>query len=120
MPTQKIQSVYLKTQRMDVLQGFYENALGLTPAFRDGNRWSQFRVGTTNFALSSPEEGAPAAAGAVIVFEVDDLALATEQIARNGGRLMDSRDMGAHGSVSTFADPDENIFQVFAKAPKPD
>lgn len=116
MTVQKIQSVYLRTERMDELHAFYETAVGLAPAFRDGNRWSQFRVGNTNFALSAPEEAAPVEGAAVVVFEVDDLQAATDRITGGGGRALGARDMGAHGTVATFADPDNNIFQVFAKA----
>lgn len=116
MTVQKIQSVYLRTERMNDLHAFYETALGLAPTFRDGNKWSQFRVGNTNFALSAPEEAAPVEGAAVIVFEAEDMEAATHRITTGGGRLLASRDMGTHGTVATFADPDNNIFQVFAKS----
>ena len=58
MGVQKIQSVYTVVNDMEVLQAFYSQVLGLQPKFRDKDRWTQFSVAHTNFALSSAEEAA--------------------------------------------------------------
>jgi hypothetical protein len=69
MSVQKIQSVYIVVNDMDALQAFYSRVLGTQAKFRDQNRWTQFSVGNTHFALSSAEEAMPGATGSVIVFE---------------------------------------------------
>lgn len=120
MSVQKIQSVYRVVNDMELLQAFYSQALGLQPKFRDQDRWTQFSVGNTNFALSSAEEAAPDAAGSVIVFEVASLAGFRESVERAGGRFVGERDMGSHGTVLTFKDPEGHPFQVFSKSiPQP-
>jgi len=48
----------------------------------------------------------------VIVFEATDVAALTERIEHLGGRQISSRDMGQHGNVVTFADPEDNLFQL--------
>jgi predicted enzyme related to lactoylglutathione lyase len=119
MTIHKIQSVYTVVRDMDRMQDFYAKGLGLATKFRDGDAWCQFGVGTTNFALSSAAEAAVGAQGSVLVFETDDLAGARASIEQAGGRFLLQRDMGTHGAVLTFADPEDNLFQIFAKAPKP-
>jgi hypothetical protein len=32
-----------------------------------------------------------------------------------GGRHLSSRDMGSHGGVATFADPENNLFQLHVR-----
>ena len=45
-------------------------------------------------------------------FDAAELASVAARIERLGGRHLASRDMGAHGSVATFADPEGNLFQL--------
>lgn len=119
MSVQKIQSVYTVVNDMDALQAFYSQALGLQPKFRDKDRWTQFSVGNFNFALSSAEEAAPGAAGSVIVFEAAGLAGIRESVEGAGGKFVGERDMGSHGKVLTFTDPEGHPFQVFCKSTSP-
>jgi predicted enzyme related to lactoylglutathione lyase len=116
MSVQKIQSVYTVVDNMDALQAFYSQFLGLQPKFRDKNRWTQFCVGNTNFALSSAEEAAPGAAGSVIVFEAAGLDGIRESVEGAGGKFVGERDMDSHGKVLTFKDPEGHPFQVFSKS----
>lgn len=117
MSVLKLQSVYTITKDMDALQGFYSRILGMQPKFRDKDRWTQFTVGNNNFALSSPEEAAQGATGSVVVFEATGLDGISESVEGAGGKLLGERDMGAHGKVLTFMDPEGNPFQVFSKSP---
>ena len=112
MPPSAIRSVYTIAQDMDLMQTFYGGALELPLAFRDQDKWCQFKAGPLPFALSSRSEAAPGARGSVIVFNATDLAALTQRIERLGGRHISSRDMGSHGSVATFADPENNLFQL--------
>ncbi|HEY8610489.1 MAG TPA: VOC family protein [Roseomonas sp.] len=110
-----MQSVYTVIRDMDAAERFYGAALGLSPSFRDGERWCQFRPDNTNFALSSAEEAAPGASGSVAAFEVDDAAKTERRMREAGGGIVVRRDMGAHGAVLTCADPEGNLFQIFSR-----
>jgi predicted enzyme related to lactoylglutathione lyase len=112
----KLQNAYYVTRDMERAVGFYRDALGLSLKFQDGAKWAQFDAGGVNFSLSAPEEAAPAAAGAVVIFEVDDLNAARTRLTANGATVMDSRDMGSHGRSLTFRDPDGNVVQLFQRA----
>ena len=94
------------------MQAFYADALELPLAFRDRDNWCQFKARQVAFALSSPAEAAKGARGSVVVFGATDVAAITQRIERLGGRRLSSRDMGPHGSVATFADPENNLFQI--------
>src|SRR5260370_20618183 len=112
MPLGTIRSVYTVANDMDLMHAFYEGALELPLAFRDRDNWCQFKAGPVSFALSSPSDAAKGARGSVIVFDAIDVAVLAERIERLGGRHLSSRDMGSHGSVATFADPANNLFQL--------
>ena len=118
MTIKSLQNVYVVAEDMDRAVAFYGEALGLELKFRDGDRWTQFRLGAGNFSLASPAEaGAGAgAAGAVPVFEVDDLDGAVARVAEGGGSVSERRDMGAHGRSANCADPAGNRFQLFQRA----
>lgn len=116
MGVQRIQSVYTVVNDMDALQAFYSQVLGTQAKFRDKDRWTQFGVGNINFALSSAEEAAPGAAGSVIVFEAAGLDGIRESVEGAGGKFVAERDMGSHGKVLTFTDPEGHPFQVFSKS----
>jgi predicted enzyme related to lactoylglutathione lyase len=115
MPLGAIRSVYTVANDMDLMQAFYEGALELPLAFRDRDNWCQFKAGQVSFALSSPSEAANGARGSVIVFDAIDVAVIAQRIERLGGRHLSSRDMGSHGSVATFADPESNLFQLHVR-----
>ena len=115
MPLHSIRSVYTVAQDMDLMQAFYAGALELPLAFRDRDNWCQFKAGPVAFALSSPSEAAQGARGSVIVFDAADLAALAQRIERLSGRLLASRDMGSHGGVATFADPENNLLQLHVR-----
>ena len=112
-----IQTVYFVAKDMGRLEDFYVSALGIPVQFRDENKWTQFRLQRSAFALSSTEEAAQGAVGAAPVFQVSGEAQdeVRHKILSAGGQLLEQRDMGTHGTVTTYRDPEENIFQVFSK-----
>ena len=114
-----VRSVYTVASNMDLMRAFYEESLELSLAFRDRDNWCQFRAGQVAFALSSKSEAAQGARGSVIVFDAIDLAALLPRIERIGGRHLSSRDMGSHGSVATFADPENNLFQLHVRPGDP-
>ncbi|MGA7777524.1 MAG: VOC family protein [Paraburkholderia sp.] len=113
-----LQTVYLVAKDMGRLGDFYATALGMPVQFRDENKWTQFRLQRSAFALSSAEEAAPGAVGAVPVFHVagEDQNELQQKILSAGGQLLAQRDMGTHGVVVTYMDPEDNLFQVFSKS----
>lgn len=113
----RVHGVYTVIRDMDAAERFYAAALGIAPRFRDGARWCQFRLGEVNFALGSPEEAAPGAAGSIAVFETTELDAAAARVTVAGGAVLSRRDMGAHGIVLTCADPEQNLFQLFSRSP---
>ena len=115
VPFSAIRSVYTVANDMDLMRAFYEEALALPLAFRDRDQWCQFKAGQVLFALSSPSEAAEGARGSVIVFDANDVAVFVQRIERLGGRHLSSRDMGSHGSVATFSDPENNLFQLHVR-----
>src|SRR5258708_2272054 len=115
MPLGAIRSVYTVASDMDLMCAFYEEALEPPLAFRDRDNWCQFKAGPVAFALSSPSEAAKGARGSVIVFDAVDVAVVVRRIEQLGGRHLSSRDMGSHGSTATFADPENNLFQLHVR-----
>jgi predicted enzyme related to lactoylglutathione lyase len=115
MPLGAVRSVYTVASDMDLMRAFFEEALELPLAFRDRDNWCQFKAGQVSFALSSPSEAARGARGSVIVFDATDVDALALRIERLGGRHLSSRDMGSHGSVATFADPENNLFQLHVR-----
>jgi predicted enzyme related to lactoylglutathione lyase len=119
MPVSAIRSLCTVVNDMDLMQAFYQGALELPLGFRDRDNWSQFKTGQISFALSAASEAAQGALGSVIVFDVVDVTAFAQRIERLGGRHLSSRDMGSHGSVATFADPENNLFQLHVRAGGP-
>lgn len=112
----RVQSVYYTVKDMGRAVSFYEQVFGLKLKFRDGEKWAQFDAGNVGFALSSAEESASTEGGAVTAFEVDDLTPYEVAIRNAGCDVLQVRDMGSHGRVLAFRDPEGNIVQLFAKA----
>ena len=118
MQTAGVSGVYMVVDDMDRAQRFYEDALGLVTKFRDRSSWCQFDTGNVSFSLSSPEEAGGRAQGVVIVFKAEQLAGIRQQVEDAGGTFRALRDMGSHGTIVTFADPDGNDFQVLIPSAK--
>lgn len=113
----RLQTVFVVARRPGELHAFYEQALGLPLKFRDQDKWIQYGISNTNVALASVEEAAPAEAGLVMVFEVDDFTGAKERVEAAGGQVLGVRDMGPHGAVLSLRDPEGNVVQLFKRAP---
>jgi len=112
---QRIQNTYLVAKDAGALAHFYQTALQLKLKFRDGDHWIQFDAGGHNFAIAGPREAA-VVQGAVVVFEVNDLAPVCQRFEELGGRVESIRDMGLHGKVATLIDISGNAIQCYQGA----
>jgi predicted enzyme related to lactoylglutathione lyase len=55
-------------------RAFYEQALGLAPGELYSDRWTEYDLGDTAFAITTVDMGhPPGTKGALVAFEVDDL-----------------------------------------------
>lgn len=111
-----LQVAYVVIDGMANNRAFYEDVLGLAPKFADGERWAQYDLGGTNFALAAPGEAPAGTRGAVLVFQVEDIEAAIQRLTAAGTSVDERRDMSAHGRVATFTDPSGNRLQLFARA----
>jgi predicted enzyme related to lactoylglutathione lyase len=116
----KVRHVYLTASQPARLAEFYEKT-GLSIRFADGERWIQFRTEGAAFCVSGLEESAAAASSnAVVVFEVEKLEPVLDRAVAAGATIISpARDMGSHGRLAQFRDPDNNIIQLFEAATKP-
>jgi predicted enzyme related to lactoylglutathione lyase len=116
-PVGRLRHVYLSTKDPEALAAFYGDALGLEVRFADPERWVQFRLDGTAFAVAGPAEAPAGAPGLTVpVFEVEDLDAWPSRLAAAGAEVdPEIRDMGGHGRVLTARDPEGNVFQLFAK-----
>lgn len=112
----RVQSVYYTVADMDRAQAFYDKVFGMKLKFRDGDKWTQFDAGNVSVALSSRAESASAEGGAVVAFEVEDMAAFEARLQDAGAEIIQRRDMGGHGKVIAFRDSEGNIVQIFAKS----
>ncbi len=111
----RVQSVYYTVKDMNRAVEFYQGVFGMALKFRDGDKWAQFDGGSVSVALSSAGESASLEGGAVVAFEVDDMAACEARLKAVGATVLARRDMGAHGAVVAFRDSEGNIAQLFAK-----
>lgn len=112
----RIKNIHFVARDVGGSADFWQHAIGLSVRFRDGDRWVQLQAGEDPLAIASPGEGVPGQNGAVPVFEVDNLETYSAAIADHGGRIISLRDMGGHGQVLTFSDPEGNVAQLQVRA----
>ena len=111
----RLQLGYVVARVPDALSSFYRDVLGVATKFADPPRWFQFRLENASLAVSAASEAPPGARGTVLVFESDEPDL-HQRVLHFGGAFISRRDMGDHGRVSTYVDPEGNFFQVFRRA----
>jgi predicted enzyme related to lactoylglutathione lyase len=111
----RIKTIYVPADDVASVSAFYEQMLGLKPRFRDGDRWVQFSVGDTGFAVASRDESAKGADGPVVVFEATD-STDHKRILTAGATPVAERDMGSHGRTRTYRGPGGALIQLFWRA----
>lgn len=112
----RLQNVYVVANDVPATAAFYEQLFGLPRKFCDGERWIQFDVQGSAFALGCAAEGVAGQSGAVPVFEVQEFTGIEALVQQAGGEVQGLRDMGSHGRVMTVRDPAGNSIQLFCRA----
>jgi len=100
---------------LDRARRFYEQVLGVTlsvhtvgPLAMAWFPWAEGAAGATG-SLVKGESYAPAAAGTVVYFSVDEIEGALERVLRNGGRvLLPKTSIGEYGFIAHFEDCEGN------------
>jgi predicted enzyme related to lactoylglutathione lyase len=117
MKIKKLRQVFVVAKDLERAVRFWQETLGLELAFRDGDRWVQFKAGDVSFALASEAEGQGAPPGvAVPVFEVEDLDSALAELRAAGAEVGALRDMGAHGRTAAATPPGGPRIVLFQRA----
>ncbi len=115
----RLQNIHFAARDVERIADFWQQALGMSLRFRDADRWVQLKAGNDPLAIASPGEAIADQVGAVPVFEVDDLDAHIAAITAHGGSILTDRDMGSHGRVLTFRDPEGNAAQLLKRAAGP-
>lgn len=111
----KLQNIILPVKDTVVAERFYREGLGFELRFRDTEKWTQMKAGSTNVALASPVETPPGAVGPTPVFEVEDLDGTLAHLQLLGAQVVEVRDMASHGRTAALRDPDGNLIQLFER-----
>lgn len=114
-----LQNAFYRARDIEKADRFYGGLLDASLKFADGNRWRQYEIGGRKFALASDEEAHPQMRGAALVFETDDLDASKAKAVELGGKILEIRDMGSHGTTVVLTDPEGNVLHLWARAPAP-
>ena len=88
---------------------FYERVLGLKVESSFGDEWIEYDVAGTTFAITSMDTNhKPAAKGAVVAFEVNDLAQAVGRLKDEGVRVVQEDAESPVCRSAIALDPDGN------------
>ena len=116
MTVGRVRQVFISARDFDGQCRFYEQILGLSLQFRDGDNWAQFSAGDISLAVAASEETMGAAPGSwVPVFEVEDMEATLNAVESAGGSHGSIRDMGEHGRTVLAADAAGCQFAMLAK-----
>lgn len=115
MSVLRVQNVVYVVEDLDRAEAFYRDVLELPLRFRDGDRWAQFALGPSGFALSSRAEAGHGARGGVAVLEVTELDAARGLLEAASAPVLSERDMGAHGRTLAFRDSEGNIAHLIER-----
>lgn len=117
-----IRMVSVNVRDLPKSQPFYQNVLGLVKTSHDENVNADLYELPGSSAplavhqMTADDEGRPPGTVSGIILYVDDVARATTEIAKRGGRIADAAEKTSFGSVfATIADPEGNEFLLTQK-----
>lgn len=111
-----LQNAFYRVRDIEKADRFYGGLLDASPKFADGNKWRQYEIGDRKFALASEEEAHPQMQGAALIFETDDLDASKARAVEFGGKVLETRNMGPHGTTVVLTDPEGNVLHLWAHA----
>lgn len=109
---QKIGNVFYRVRDMDAAIRFYQDVLGLSLKFRDGNHWAAFDVAGATLALDGDEAPEGGRGGATVSLRVDDLDAFAGQLKARGAET-GSIQAGAHERRLELRDPSGNVLVAY-------
>lgn len=113
MGIQRIGNVFYRTRDMAAAVRFYQDVLGFTLRFRDGDNWAAFDLSGMTFAL---EGGAPGGAGgATVSLRVEGLDALVDELRLRGADVSDAA-TGPHERRATLRDPEGNELLLYEPA----
>lgn len=104
-------AVFYQVCNMDRAVAFYEEALELQLARREGNDWAEFEVGGGTLALSGELAVTPQKGGATVVLRTTDLDALERRLAERSVRRGRIQPMGGARMLELY-DPDGNEIVV--------
>jgi predicted enzyme related to lactoylglutathione lyase len=113
----KVGMVIHPVDELDTAVRFYEDVLGLTVKFRDGDRFCAFDVNGVTIALAAGDEARVTAGTTGVSYKVDDVAAAVDRLVEGGAAVVHPAESGPHEMRATLRDPAGNVFGVYG--PKP-
>ncbi len=108
----KVRRIILFTSRMEAMEAFYRDVLGLKVAGREDG-WVDFDAGECHLALHA-DGGKPGKRPPKIVFHATDVAAARATLVKRGakmGKVVSARQF----DMCNGADPDGNPFQISSR-----
>ncbi|HXN07953.1 MAG TPA: VOC family protein [Nitrospiria bacterium] len=94
-------------------KGFYENVLGLKVGYNFKDKWVEYNVADSAFAITTTEMGhLPGAKGAVVAFEVTDLDSFVKTLKDNGVTFVADTFSTPVCRMAVIQDPDQNDITV--------
>ena len=104
-------AVFYQVCNMDRAVAFYRDVLGLELARREGNDWTEFRVGDGTLALSGELAVAPQKGGATVVLRTADIEALERRLAEHSVTRGRVQPMGGARMLELY-DPDGNEIVV--------
>ena len=116
-PAARLSKIFYPAVDLGALLAFYQDALGLSVKFRDGDRYAEFHRQEVSLALTAGGEAVtdrPA-----IGISVPDLEAALAAVLRAGGAVVGPVTEGPHELRAVVRDPAGNQLVVFSPLPRP-
>ena len=107
-----IATVWLPVSDMERAVSFYRDSLGLEVVEHDGD-WTEVTAGDQRIGLNEGESPA-GDGGAVIAFDVDDIAATVESLQGDGVEFAGEVSEHPWGKIAPFKDSEGNDLQLYA------
>lgn len=106
--------IILYVQDMEKQVGFYRDMLGLK--LKEGQElnlwWMEFETGSCTLALHGGTSGKPGKDAPRLVFGVEDVEVARQELIKLGVPMGSVRKVESGGLVCEGLDPEDNIFSI--------